>query len=231
MPHDYTLWLNGNSLVLMSSALSAQQVDTLLDLQLAAYLQASAEYAVFDDYTRWRSEYRDTQLSLGCPFTELALPETPAESIEPFKVLCANVLSKLAIPYREGAARCLRAIDLPEAHPALQVLWNECVQPPVHDLRATLVTELRVVLPDVSIVSGQLRFRSREGIGRRWPWQRFDVLALEQVTLHSTRYLVSENAVADIRDALREKYAQERAKYLCQIPMPSRRASVRSTAP
>ncbi|MFV3325452.1 hypothetical protein ACNFG0_03160 [Pseudomonas sp. NY15372] len=221
MPHDYTLWLNGNSLVLMSSALSSRQVDTLLDLQLAAYLQASAEYAMFDDYTRWRSEYRNTQLDLGCPFTELAAPDKPAVSIEPFKALCCNVLNRLGHAHRAGVARCLQAVDLPEAHPALQVLWTECVLPPERDLCATLVTELRVVLPDASIVSGEMRFKSREGIERRWPWQRFDVLALEQLTLHATRYLVSERALADIRDGLREKYAQERAKYVCQVALPA----------
>lgn len=220
MPHDYTLWLNGNSLVLMSSALSAQQIETLLDLQLAAYLQASAEYAVFDDYTRWRLEYRNTQLNLGCPFTELASPDTPVVSIEPFKALCGSVLSKLAPVYRAGAARCLKAVDLPEAHPALQALWTECVQPPEQGLCATLAAELRVVLPDASIVSGEMRFKSRESIERRWPWQRFDVLALEQLTLHATHYVVSERALADIRDGLREKYAHVRAQYVCQVALP-----------
>ena len=69
MDLDYTLWRNGNSLMLIDTRLSQAQRDTVLDLQLAVGLDARRAHA--QTGADWTGHYLSMQARLGCVFTSL----------------------------------------------------------------------------------------------------------------------------------------------------------------
>lgn len=69
MQANYTLWLNGNSLVLIDNNVSASRAEALLDVQLAAYLTANKGHAIQE--ADWHKDYLRIQGNFGCTVATL----------------------------------------------------------------------------------------------------------------------------------------------------------------
>ncbi|WP_238216670.1 hypothetical protein [Pseudomonas sp. PAGU 2196] len=218
MPYEFCMWLNGNALVLLPRAWAATEVDAQLDVQLAAYVKAEHEFSMFHEYWDWCAEYRESQGDFGCSFVEIRPAERPKAVSQPFKCLRETVLAALPVQYRDGAMRCLDAFCLPPEHAALKALWVECVRPAQSGKPSTLVTELRVVMPGVIIVSAQLRFESQVSVEVDWSRQRFDSASLGDISIQCTQYLINDVVLNSIRDELHQRYAPLRAAYSLKMP-------------
>ncbi|AYG47565.1 hypothetical protein DV532_22195 [Pseudomonas sp. Leaf58] len=220
MQANYRLWLNGNSLVLIDKAVRATRAEDLLNVQLSAFIAANNRHAVAVPEAAWHTEYLRIQGSFGCSLGTLqscSLPQPGAAVIEPWEALQANLLAQLPSTLQAPVAECLDAFRAKPDEAVQQLLWAECVQPPDDGGYSQVHAELRLILPDSSIISTELSLNIAALLGPTWLWQALDsacVQAGRQVDVH---YLTQDKLVDSIGAGLCNTLKVKRAQYRSAI--------------
>lgn len=222
MQANYRLWLNGNSLVLIDKAVSATRAEDLLNIQLSAFIAANKRHASSVREAAWHTEYLRIQGSFGCSLGTLqscAVPQTGATVVEPWKVLQANLLARLPSTLQAPVTECLGAFRARPDEAVQQLLWAECVQPPDDRGNSQVHAELRLILPDSSIISTELSFKVAALLDPTWLWQALDsagVQAGRQVDVH---YLTQDKLVDSIGPGLCGTLKVKRAQYRSAVEL------------
>jgi len=223
MQANYALWLNGNSLVWVHAAVSQSRVDDLLNIQLAAYLAASKRHPRNLRHDGWHREYLRVQGSFGCtPVTVQARPVSAPQAacFEPWAILRANLLAALAAESHAEAGRCLDMFKA-SPDPALQqALWAECIRLPDAGGDSHAHVELRLVLPDGSIVSTELRFSTASPPDALWLWQVLEPACDEPPQQLDCRYQTSAKLVDRVSCGLQAAIGTKKAQYRGQVQPP-----------
>ncbi|WDY57447.1 hypothetical protein [Pseudomonas sp. PSKL.D1] len=224
MSQDFKLWLNGNSLVLASAALSDHQVKDLLNVQLCAYLDTKNNVSAPGDISDWYRHYHATQASLGCvstvsdSHTASTLKNEPA--LDVFDTLHRNLSRQLARKWHPKVDTCLNAFVALEGRPAQQALWAECINAMGCSSGARITLECRVLLPDALIVSSELSFCSSEPVVHSAPRRCFENTYVRDVSTYSGTYMVQESVLREISPLLEERLEDLRDQYICPILLP-----------
>lgn len=220
MNDDYTSWLNGNSLVVVHNAVGEQRTDDLLNIQLAAYLTAGNRYPCAADGKGWQREYLQIQGGFGCNLDAMQsqrMAALQAMPVEPWGFLSERLSTKLDGESREQVLQCLLAFKANAALTLRQLWWSECVKPGGATGSWQVRVELRVVLPDASIVSTELAFTTRATLDMQWLWaplRAVDVLGGE---CFDARYQMDGKRVALIREGLGKSVLTKKAQYRCKV--------------
>ncbi|MDD1959591.1 MAG: hypothetical protein WCC62_09130 [Pseudomonas capeferrum] len=216
MQDEFSLWLNGNSLVLASNALGRRQINDLLDLQLLAYLGSVGEMPDIKEITEWRSLYQAIQASMGCAFTSLyshPLPSSTEASLEPLQALKTGLTKHVPGPSQASLSRALAGLDALDRQ-RLQPLCQACIT------GCQFNAELRLLLPGPLIIGSELWFGSSEPLSCQAPGWRVDHAALSKVSAHTTTYLVDESLFDSVRDLVDETLSGKREQYRLAVNLP-----------
>lgn len=212
MDADYRVWLNGNSLVLIADSVSPEQADALLDIQLAAYLNACHVQGCSRDERS--KKYLEVQAGFGCVFTalqhqgDIVSPEVPCI---PWRLLLASLLPAFDTPFANGLAAFVAQHER-----TMQRLWRKSVKR-MGECGHVHSAELRLVLPE-TLFSSELSFVAEVPQGPKWREQVLAPTSLCGLNLVTGRYAVDWATVECVRDGLRDKLGEKND--VLQQPMP-----------
>lgn len=218
MHANYTLWLNGNSLVLIDNSVSASRVEALLDVQLAAYLTANKGYALQD--AGWHKEYLRIQGNFGCTVATLhssAVPAAPAVACEPWKILRSSLLAGVPSALQGAVAKCLDAYSAQPDGGVEQLLWAECVQPPDDKGMSHVRMELRLILANSDVLSTELGFSTAENLATDWLWQPLKLASAHATQQFDASYFTHEKVISSISTGLHDAIKVKQLQYRSQV--------------
>ncbi|MEN5035000.1 hypothetical protein [Pseudomonas sp. TWI929] len=217
MQANYTLWLNGNSLVLIDNSVSASRAEALLDVQLAAYLTANKGHAIQD--AAWHKEYLRIQGGFGCNIATLhcgTAVATQASACEPWQILRDRLLAGVLGTLREPVAKCLDAYSAQPDAAIEQLLWVECVRPPDDKGISHVRMELRLILADSSVISTELGFSTAEKLAADWLRQPLSLASGQATRQFDGNYQTHETVIhsisAGLHDSIKVKQMQYRSR-------------------
>ncbi|MCE5975380.1 hypothetical protein [Pseudomonas sp. JR33AA] len=218
MHANYTLWLNGNSLVLIDNSITASCAEALLDVQLAAYLTANKGHAIQDAV--WQKEYLRIQGNFGCTLATLhasAVPAAPAVACEPWKVLRANLLAGMPSALQGPVATCLDAYSCQPDDAIEQLLWAECVRPPDDKGVSHVRMELRLILADAGVITTALAFSTTEHLATDWLWQPLNLASAHATQQFDANYFIHEKVISSISAGLHDSIKVKQLQYRSQV--------------
>lgn len=215
MQDEFSLWLNGNSLVLASSALGPRRIDDLLDLQLLAYLGSVGEMPEIEEITDWRNIYQAIQASMGCAFTSLFRHPSPSSThapLQPLQVLKTGLTQYVPRLSQAAVSRALASLDSLDRQ-LLQPLCRACIT------GCQFNAELRLLLPGMQIIGSELWFGSSAPLSCQGPDWRVDHAALGKTSAHTTTYLLDEHLFDSVRDLVDEALLGKREQYRLAVKL------------
>lgn len=218
MHANYTLWLNGNSLVLIDNNVSASRAEALLDVQLAAYLTASKGHALQD--AEWHKEYLRIQGNFGCTVATLhsgAVPAAPAVACEPWSMLRAKLLAGVPSALQGPVVTCLGAYSAQPDGAIEQLLWAECVRPPDDKGMSHVRMELRLILADSGVISTELGFSTTEHLAMDWLWQPLNLASAHAAQQFDANYFTHEKVISSISTGLHDAIKVKQLQYRSQV--------------
>ncbi|MFG0325404.1 hypothetical protein ACF8EF_24220 [Pseudomonas sp. zjy_15] len=220
MHANYTLWLNGNSLVLIDNSVSASRAEALLDVQLAAYLTANKGHAIQDAV--WHKEYLRIQGNFGCTVATLhsgAAPAVSAVACEPWKMLRINLLAALPSALQGPVGKCLDAYAAQPDGAIEQLLWVECVRPPDDKGVSHVRMELRLILADSGVISTELGFSTAEHVAMDWLWQPLELASAHPAQQFDANYFTHGKVISSISAGLHDSIKVKQLQYRSQVKL------------
>lgn len=217
---NYTLWLNGNSLVLIDNNVSASRAEALLDVQLAAYLTANKGHALQDAV--WHKEYLRIQGNFGCTLATLhasAVPAAPAVPCEPWKMLRTKLLAGVPSALQGPVATCLDAYSSQPDDAIEQLLWAECVRPQDDKGLSHVRMELRLILADSGVITTELGFSTAEHLATDWLWQPLNLASVHATQQFDANYFTHEKVISSISAGLHDSIKVKQLQYRSQVKL------------
>lgn len=221
MQDEFSLWLNGNSLVLASNALDPRRIVDLLDLQLLAYLASVGEMPEIEEIRDWRTIYQDIQTSIGCAFTSLYSHPSPSSAgppLQPLQALKTGLAQYVPEPWQASVNRALAGLDTLDRQ-LLQPLCRACITGDQFN------AELRLLLPGMLIIGSELWFGSSAALSCQGPDWRVDHAALNKASAQTTTYLLDEHLFDSVRDLVDETLLGKREQYRLAVKLPGGRGN------
>ncbi|MDH4553236.1 MULTISPECIES: hypothetical protein [Pseudomonas] len=218
MQANYTLWLNGNSLVFIDDTVSVSRSETLLNIQLAAYLTANKGHAIQDD--EWHRNYLRVQSNFGCTIVNMQsrpVAEKNATACEPWQILRANLLTGVPSTLREPLAQCLDAYPTQSDGAIEQLLAEECIRPPDDKGMSHVRIELRLILADSSIISTELGFSTAGALTGNWLRQPLTLASDQSTQQFDAHYQTDEKVIHSISAGLHDSIKVKQLQYRSQI--------------
>lgn len=215
----YDLWLNGNSLVLVSG-LSDEQAQSVLDVQLFAWLKARGEHSPFDDHERWQALYQSSQTALGCVFGTADSRTINEQTMQPLQSLRVGLQPLLQPDEQRTADDCFRVLGNLRDSAALQALRSAAVLDSNGTHPSGMCMELRLLMPGprTRILSSQLYLQTSALIGHSWLWQAFASEERLRCTQQTHLYVFNQRLHEPIKDDLEALLGGLRARYQCKVP-------------
>lgn len=220
MANNYSVWRNGNSLVLVDKTISEACRHDMLNIQLAAYLAACNGGVSGADGDSWLNEYIRVQSSFGCTLATLrsqTISMVPVAAFKPWDMLCDSLLQAMPHRLREAVAQCLAACASSETRDdRTGERWGLGEHPGDTGLNYAHA-EVRLVLPEYSIISTQLNLGSREPLDSDWLWQLFDPQAVQVCWQFQGQYLIDSRRMNLIGPGLAKKLQGKLAHHRSEI--------------
>ncbi|MFV3287265.1 hypothetical protein ACNFBR_00845 [Pseudomonas sp. NY11955] len=225
MQTKYALWLNGNSLVWIDSAISDSRAEDLLNVQLAAYLTANKRYASSMQRADWHKEYLRIQVGFGCMLAAQRYSQslTKEGRFEPWTLLRANLLGEVPSVLQPPLAECLNTFRACPDDTVQQVLWGECVRLPDSTGRSHAHIELRVILHDSTVISTELCFSTDVSLSPQWLWQSLEHTSVFSSQRFDGHYLTSDKQIDAIGAGLSRSIKSKQAQYRSAVRLCSDR--------
>lgn len=222
MANHYSVWRNGNSLVLVDKAISEASRHDMLNIQLAAYLAACKGGVSGADGDSWLKEYIRVQGGFGCTLATLhsqTSSRVPVAAFKPWDMLCDSLLQATPQRLREAVAQCLDACASSETPDSRigercdlgEHLGDTCLNH-AH-------AEFRLVLADCSIISTQLNLGIREPLDSDWLRQLLDPQAVQACWQFQGQYLIDSRRMNLIGPGLAKKLQGMLARHRGEISM------------
>ncbi|WP_345956535.1 hypothetical protein Q9323_02465 [Pseudomonas fulva] len=220
MSNNYSVWRNGNSLVLVDKTISESCRLDMLNIQLAAYLAACNGGVSGVDGDSWLKEYIRVQSGFGCTLATLRSQTTsmvPVAAFRPWTMLCDSLLQATPHHLREAVAQCLEACASSET--CDNRIGGRCdLGNPLGDTCLNHAhAEVRLVLPDYSIISTQLNLGSRAPLDTDWLWQSFDPPAVQACWQFQGQYLIDSRRMNLIGPGLAKKLQAKLALHRSEV--------------
>jgi hypothetical protein len=219
MKASYDLWLNGNSLVLVSG-LSDEQAQGVLDVQLFAWLKARGEHSPFDDHERWQTLYQSSQTALGCVFVAADSRAINEQNVQPLQSLRMGLQPLLQSDEQRATEDCFDVLGSLRDSTALQALHSVAVLDGNGTRPNRICMELRLLMPGprTRILSSQLDLHTSALIGHSWLWQAFASEERLRCTQQAHLYVFNQRLHESIKDDLDALLGGLRPRYQCKVP-------------